>query len=110
MPALVRLYIRHSLIGFAIAIAFVAMLLGADVAGLRGLILGSPVGWLALVMLVLFNGFLFAGVQFGIAVMRMGDIPHDDPGGKRLREGGERLRTSLTPPPEAIPAAEQSRR
>ena len=103
MPELVRLYIRQSLIGFAIGIAFVALLLAANVAGLRGLILGSPMGWLALMMLVLFNGFVFAGVQFGITVMRMGEIPPDDPGGKRLREG-------LTPPPEPIPAAEKPRR
>ncbi len=110
MPELVRLYIRQSLIGFAIGIAFVALLLAANVAGLRGLILGSPMGWLALMMLVLFNGFVFAGVQFGITVMRMGEIPPDDPGGKRLRESGTRLREGLTPPPEPIPAAEKPRR
>ena len=82
MPKLVRLYIVNVAIGFAVAGAFVAALLLWDVAGLRHLIFGSPVGWLALVMMVLFNGLVFGGVQFAIAVMQMAE-PDDGPRGGR---------------------------
>lgn len=82
MPRLVRLYIRHVLIGFALAVLFVGLLLGLDVGGLRRLIQASPVGTLALVMLVVFNGIVFAGVQFAFAVMAMGEDEHP-PGGRR---------------------------
>jgi hypothetical protein len=73
MPDLVRLYIRQTIAGFALATAFVALLLGADVGGLRHLILGSDVAVLATGMLVMFNGIVFSGVQFAIAIMRMDD-------------------------------------
>jgi hypothetical protein len=36
-------------------------------------------GWFAVGLLVMFNGIVFSGVQFGIAVMRMAeDAPEDD--------------------------------
>jgi hypothetical protein len=71
LPRLVRLYIRHAAIGFGLSAAFVALLLFYDVAGLGGLIAGSDMGWLAILMLWVFNGIVFAGVQFGIAIMRL---------------------------------------
>lgn len=71
MPELVRLYIRQCLIGFALAGVFVALLIGLDVAGLRGLILTTQGGFLALFLLFVFNGLVFAGVQFGMTIMRM---------------------------------------
>jgi hypothetical protein len=87
MPKLIRLYITSVLIGFALAAAFVVLLLGLDVAGLRHLVLGTEMGWLGGVMLVAFNGIVFAGVQFGIAVMRPAEWEDDDrPGGTRLPE------------------------
>lgn len=82
MPKLVRLYIVNVAIGFALAVAFVAMLVWADVAGLRHLILDGDMGWLAGLMMVMFHGVLFGGVQFAIAVMRMAD-PEDGPKGGR---------------------------
>jgi len=72
MPKLVRLYIRHTLIGFAIAAAFVAALLAFDIANLWHLVTHSDVGVMAVALLVIFNGIVFSGVQFGIAIMRMG--------------------------------------
>ncbi|WP_245243011.1 hypothetical protein [Pararhodobacter sp. SW119] len=83
-PRLVRLYIRQCLIGFALAAVFVGLLLGFDVAGLRGLILSTQGGWIALGLLVVFNGLVFAGVQFAITIMRMGE-PQSPGGGQRLR-------------------------
>ncbi len=81
MPRLVRLYIINVVIGFGIAAAFVAMLLWFNVANLWHLVSHSDKGWLAVLILWLANGIVFAGVQFAIAVMRMKDDDDDEPRG-----------------------------
>lgn len=82
MPALVRLYIRNVAIGFALAAVFVGLLLWLNVANLAHLVTATEGGWLAVVMLWVFNGIVFAGVQFALAVMRLaGD--DGDGGGHR---------------------------
>ncbi len=73
MPKLIRLYITSVATGFAVALAFVCGFVALDVANLRHLVLETEFGWLGFVMLVLFNGIVFAGVQFGINVMRMAE-------------------------------------
>jgi hypothetical protein len=83
MPKLIRLYIVNSAIGFAVALAFVVGLVALDVANLRHLILGTPMGWLAGLMMVMANGVVFAGVQFAIAVMRLAEPEDSPPGGTR---------------------------
>lgn len=97
MPELVHLYIRNILLGGVLALVFTVALVALDVAGLRHLTLETSGGWLALVMLVVFNTILFAGVQFGIAVMRMAE-PKDGPrGGTRAPVvRGEPVRVSAT--------------
>ncbi len=83
MPQLVRLYITNIVIGFALALIFTALLVGLDVGHLRHLVTASGlVGVLAVVMLIVFNTILFAGVQFAIAVMRMAE-PNTPPSGGR---------------------------
>jgi hypothetical protein len=79
MPHLIKLYIRQVAIGYAISAAFVALLLVFNVANLWSLISGSPVGWLACLMLWLFNGIVFAGVQFALALPK-GHGADDDRG------------------------------
>jgi len=79
LPRLVRLYITHSLIGFGLGAVFVALLLVFDVGGLWRLITTTQGGWLALAMLILANGTVFAGVQFAIRIMRMADEDDDAP-------------------------------
>lgn len=101
MPKLIRLYIVNTAIGFALSVAFVAALVGFDVGGLGRLILGSDIGAVALVMLVVFNGIVFAGVQFGFAIMRMAVDSDDD------RGHGPNLR--LEPIALRVPAQEISR-
>lgn len=86
MPQLVRFYIRHTVIGFVVSAAFVAMLLWFNVANLWHLISGSDVGLLAAFLLFMFNGIVFSGVQFGIAVMRMAEDDDRDSGGRRAPE------------------------
>ncbi|MGB8623876.1 MAG: hypothetical protein WCD16_13760 [Paracoccaceae bacterium] len=85
MPELVRLYIRHTIFGFVLAGVFVAMLLSFNVANLWHLVSGSSSGILAGFLLFMFNGIVFSGVQFGIAIMRMADHGTDG-GGKPQRE------------------------
>lgn len=83
LPRLVRLYIVQCLIGFGLSGLFAALLLWFDVAGLRGLMLGTQGGLMALFLLFLFNGLVFAGVQFAITIMRMAEPEGGDGGGRR---------------------------
>ena len=85
MPKLVRLYIQSVAIGFALACAFVVALVVMDVAGLRDLILGSEIGWIAALMMIVFNGIVFAGAQFAFAVMRMAEDGEGPRGGRMER-------------------------
>lgn len=105
MPTLVRFYIRHVLIGFAIAAAFVAALLWFNVANLTHLIFTSDIWAVALFMLWFFNGIVFAGVQFGIAVMAMAEKdPGSGPGGRAARA------VPPVPVPVTVPARAPQRR
>ena len=107
MPDLVRLYIRNVLIGFALAAAFTGLLLWLDVAGLWHLVTHTSEGPLAVVLLVVFNGIVFSGVQFGIAVMRMAERPKDDGRGKGRILIAEPV---PVPVPVPVPAPARSRR
>ena len=82
MPHLVRFYIRHTIIGFALAGVFVGGLLALNVANLWHLVSTSDVGLLAVFLLWMFNGIVFSGVQFGISIMRLAD-GDGDAGGAR---------------------------
>jgi hypothetical protein len=82
MNPLIRLYIRHVAIGFAVATVFTGLLLWFNVANLWHLVTHAPGGFLAVVLLVVFNGMVFSGVQFGIAVMSLADDDGGDGGGR----------------------------
>jgi hypothetical protein len=82
MPKLVRLYISQVIIGFGLSAVFVAALLTLNVANLWHLVTHSTGGLLAVTMLWIFNGIVFAGVQFGISIMRLAD-EDDTPRGPR---------------------------
>jgi hypothetical protein len=82
-PRLIRLYIRHCAIGFALSAVFVGGLFAFDVANLWTLVSRSEVGLMAAFMLFMGNGVVFAGVQFGISVMRMGEDDAGPRGGQR---------------------------
>lgn len=83
MPKLIRLYIVNVAIGFGISAAFLALLVGFDVAGFRHLILETDMGFVAAAMFFVANGIIFAGVQFGIAVMRLAEEDDTPRGGNR---------------------------
>ncbi|NIZ63315.1 hypothetical protein DL239_20310 [Sedimentitalea sp. CY04] len=81
MPKLIQLYIRNVIIGFAIAAAFVAMLLWFNVMGLWHLVSTNSDGLLALFILWFMNGIVFAGVQFGWSVMALAEKDSGPRGG-----------------------------
>ena len=85
MPRIAAFYLRHVAIGFLAAAVFVALLLWTDVAGLRGLVLRSPDGPLAVTLLLVFNGLVFGGAQAAMAVFLMAEDEDGDepPAGRR---------------------------
>ncbi|MEM8632541.1 MAG: hypothetical protein AAGF74_15000 [Pseudomonadota bacterium] len=86
MPQLVRFYIRHTMFGFIAAAVFVTLLFAFNVANLWHLVTHTSEGWLAALLLFVFNGIVFSGVQFGIAVMALGNeqAPPRGPRGRAL--------------------------
>jgi hypothetical protein len=93
MPKLVRLYIRHVAIGFGLSAVFVALLLWFNIGNLGHLILTSDKGWIAIYMLFIGNGVVFASVQFAIMIMRMAEP--EEPRKPRGRRIGAILRPAL---------------
>lgn len=92
MPKLVRLYIQHVLIGFVLSLVFVGLLLWFNVVNLWHLVSATSEGPLAVILLVVFNTIVFGGVQFGIAVMRMGDD----------EDAGPTVKQHVTPQPVPV--------
>ena len=72
MPDLIRLYIRQCLAGLALGIVFSMLLVLLNVANLAHLVSTVDGGWMAFGLLCLFNGIVFAGVQFGISIVQLG--------------------------------------
>jgi hypothetical protein len=83
MPKLINLYIRNVVFGFALSGIFVGALMYFNVANLWHLVNSSSMGWVAGAMLFVFNGIVFAGVQFAIAIMR---LEQDDKPSGGMRE------------------------
>ena len=73
MPKLIRLYIVNVAFGFALAAGFVGALVGLDIGGIGRLVLQSDMGIVAALMLWVFHGVVFAGVQFAVAVMALAE-------------------------------------
>lgn len=83
MTDLVRMYIRNVAIGFVLALVFTGALLALNVANLWHLVTHTQGGVIAVLMLVVFNTIVFAGVQFAIAVMKMAEPEDKTPRGPR---------------------------
>lgn len=106
MPKLIALYIRSVAIGFGLSAVFLALMLWLNVAGLRHLIFGSDMGLVAAAMIFMFQGIVFAGVQFAIAVMMLADPDAPPTGGLR-----DRLMPDLGGPiPGAVPVTVPAKR
>jgi len=89
MPKLVKFYIMHCAIGFAVAGVFTALILYYNVANLWHLISGSDIGLMAVLVFWILNGIVFAGVQFGVAVMLLSDGTDEDSGPRGGSQIGE---------------------
>lgn len=96
MPKLVRLYILQVISGFGLSAVFVALLLKFNVANLWHLVTHSDGGMVAVVMLWVFNGIVFAGVQFGISIMRMAEDDSTGGGKRRPLITGEKAAVTVT--------------
>ncbi|MEM1361731.1 MAG: hypothetical protein AAGF94_08450 [Pseudomonadota bacterium] len=83
MPKLIKVYIRQVMVGFLLSAIFVSALLALNVANLWHLVTHVGVGWIAVLMLWIFNGIVFAGVQFALALPRE-ESENGRPGKPRL--------------------------
>ncbi|RLJ60429.1 hypothetical protein BCF46_0630 [Litoreibacter meonggei] len=77
MPKHIKLLLRHALGGAFAGIAFSALLIWSNVAGLRHLVLETADGPLAAGIMTVFFVITFASVQMGRAIMAMAE-PEDD--------------------------------
>ncbi len=84
MPKLVHLYIKQVFWGFALSAIFVGLLLWTNVGNLWHLVSTSDMGLVAVLMLFMFNGIIFSGVQFAITIMRMEHEDDTPTRGKRI--------------------------
>ena len=82
MPDHIKFILRHAGWGFVIALAFVAMLLGFNVANLWHLVTHTAEGPIAVAMLVVFCTITFGSAQIGYKIMTLSDEDGDH-GGKR---------------------------
>ena len=79
-----RFYLRNCLIGFGLSALFTAILLWQDVGGIGHLVTHVSGGWLAALMLWIFNGIVFAPVQFCVALwLRAESDTEDGPRGPK---------------------------
>lgn len=86
LPRIVRVYIANCMIGFSLSAIFTGLILWFNVANIGYLVGAVEGGWLAVIMLFVFNGIVFSGVQTGIVIMTIGDDDDDDDQrGKRHR-------------------------
>lgn len=81
MPRLIRHYIIQVIIGFAVSAVFVGVLMYFNVMNLWYLVTHTADGPLAVFLLWLFNGIVFAGVQFAISIMLNSDDDDTPPSG-----------------------------
>ena len=100
MPRLVRIYIIDVITGFGLSALFTGLLMWLDVAHLWHLVSTVQGGWIAGLMLFVFNGIVFAGVQFSITIMGMKD---DGKG------GGKAVRVTHTPAAVKVTAGDVKR-
>ena len=103
-PDLIKLYIKSCIYGFVLSAIFVALLIWFDVMGLGGLLARSDDALLAVVIMWVLNGIVFAGVQFAIAFMGMAEDDDD-------RRGGRMMPVFLAEPiPVRVPVKQDKRR
>jgi len=71
LPRIVRLYVLHTIVGFALSAVFTALVLWFDIVGIGHLVAHVDGGWIAAVVFFVLNGIVFASVQTAIVIMTM---------------------------------------
>ena len=71
LPRIVRLYILHTLVGFALSAVFTGLVLWFDIVGIGRLVTEVEGGWIMGFVFFVLNGIVFASVQTAIVVMTM---------------------------------------
>lgn len=71
MTPLTRFLAFHAVIGFGIAMLFVAFTLGFDIAGLRTLIAQSQIDWIAAGALIFLLCLIVTSIQISIATNKL---------------------------------------
>lgn len=69
VPPLLRFLGLHLVLGAAIGVAFVSLIILANVGGLKNLIVEAQNPFLPLLLLYTFNGLTFSSVTMGIGIM-----------------------------------------
>lgn len=75
LPRIVRFFIFHSLMGFALSAVFTTAAIWFNIANIGYLVTHVSGGTLATGLLFLASGIVFAAVQISIAIITM---PYDD--------------------------------
>ncbi|WP_291298016.1 hypothetical protein [Elioraea sp.] len=101
-PPHVAFLLSHAAIGVTTGMLFVAALLALDVAGLRGLMLRSADGSIALGLLLLGTSITFGSAAMGAAIMGLGARPPAD--------APPRPRPARVPGPVTMPLLVRARR
>jgi uncharacterized membrane protein len=85
MPDHIKFILKHAVIGLGLGVAFVALLLAFDVAGLWHLVTHTSEGPIAAIVLTVLCGITFGSAQIGYKIMSMGEETDsdNDEGGKR---------------------------
>lgn len=97
MPFLIRFMLRHAAIGFALGAMAAAIVVAADIAGLRSLAAATSLGWVGLAAFCFLMGLSAGGLQIGFATML---LPYDDRGAGS--DGGRPHRLLLHPIPVRV--------
>jgi len=78
LPRLVVFLLQHLALGFALGIAFAAIIVLTNVANLKGLLQASESPYVAIAMLFVMCGLTFASLVTGAAVMSLPWGSQDD--------------------------------
>ena len=82
-PRLIRVYVFHCIVGFALSGAFTALILWTNTANIGHLVTHVDGGWLAAAVFFMLNGIVFAGVQTAIVIMSLGKDDESSGGGPK---------------------------
>ncbi|MEX0287374.1 MAG: hypothetical protein AB3N23_22430 [Paracoccaceae bacterium] len=109
LPRVMRLYILHCIVGFALSAVFTSAILWLNVAGIGHLVANVSGGWLAVLVFFTLNGIVFSGVQTAVVLWSMDYDDGTAGGGGRPIHLGEPARVRAVAPTKTAKAWAQPR-